>query len=69
MSKLKQVHARGRKPLPSDAGNCSTATEWDHRIIDATSIALGGVVGSPDDVARLMQEIKSGPNPNKLHVA
>lgn len=58
----------GLSSAPS-ASRCSTATDWDHRIIDATSIALGGVVGGSDDVARLMREIQVGPNPDKLKVA
>lgn len=31
----------------------SKATDWDHRIIDGTSLALGGEIGHEDDVERL----------------
>ena len=35
-----------------------TATDNDHRIIDATSIALKGLIGRDDDVDRLIYQIE-----------
>ena len=46
-----------------------TARDWDHRIVDATSIALGGNIGKKDDVKRLMKVINDGPGEDKLKVA
>ena len=45
------------------------ATEWDHRIIDAVSVALDGKIGQDDDIARLKQQIEGGPSTDKLHTA
>lgn len=36
------------------------ATDRDHRIIDSTSVALEGRIGSEDDVHRLVNQIKCG---------
>lgn len=47
----------------------STATEWDHRIIDSTSVALAGKIGRDDDVERLMQQVNDGPASDKVKVA
>ena len=46
-----------------------TATDNDHRIIDATSIALKGLIGRDDDVARLRQQIELGSSDDKLRTA
>jgi hypothetical protein len=45
------------------------ATDNDHRIIDATSIALNGKIGQDDDVSRLRQQIELGSSDDKLRVA
>lgn len=34
------------------------ATDNDHRVIDATSIALKGLIGRDDDVIRWAQDLK-----------
>lgn len=48
-------------------GNC--ATDWDHRIIDAVSVALGGLIGGRDDIDRLRSQIEGGPSADKLKVS
>lgn len=45
------------------------ANDWDHRIIDAVSVALQGKIGSQDDVDRLMVQVTQGGGENKLKVA
>lgn len=45
------------------------ATDNDHRIIYATSIALNGKIGQDDDVARLRQQIELGSSDDKLRTA
>lgn len=47
----------------------ATATDSDHRIIDAVSVALRGQIGSDDDVARLRQQIEGGESTDKLETA
>lgn len=50
----------------------NTASDNDHRIIDATSIALDGSIGRDDDVQRLRHQIEQGntsPGKDKLQVA
>ena len=42
---------------------------WDSKIIDATSIALGGTIGREDDVQRLREQIEGGSSEDKLKVA
>lgn len=44
-------------------------TEWDDRIMDGVSWALGGKIGQEDDVERLMQQIEGGSSENKLKTA
>ena len=46
-----------------------TATDHDHRIIDATSIALQGKIGYNNDVERLRKQIELGNSDDKLHTA
>lgn len=45
------------------------ASDWDHRIIDATSIALDGKIGRDDDVDRLREKIEQGEGEDKLKTA
>lgn len=45
------------------------ASDWDHRIIDATSIALGGKVGREDDLNRLRRKIEDGEGSDNLKTA
>lgn len=45
------------------------ASDWDHKIIDGTSIGLGGIIGQHDDVARLRDQIEGGAAADKLQVA
>lgn len=45
------------------------ASDWDHRIIDATSMSLGGEVGREDDLNRLMRAIEDGEGEDKLKTA
>jgi hypothetical protein len=47
----------------------TVAGDWDHRIIDAVSIALDGQVGAVDDVARLRSQIEGGRSNDKLKTA
>jgi len=44
------------------------ASDWDHRIIDATSISLGDV-GREDDLNRLRRAIEDGEGNDKLKTA
>lgn len=37
----------------------STASDHDHRIIDAVSVSLKGAIGLDDDVERLLAQISS----------
>lgn len=48
---------------------CPVATDWDHRIIDGTSVALKGEIGMADDVMRLKKLVESGPAKDKLETA
>lgn len=47
----------------------NTATDRDHRIIDAVSIALNGRIGGEDDVRRLREQIEDGSSEDKLNTA
>ena len=47
----------------------SSATDWDHKIIDAVSIALEGRIGQSDDISRLQAQIINGPSEDKLKTA
>lgn len=44
-------------------------TDKDHRIIDATSIALDGKIGESDDVTRLKNQIHQSDSEDKLSTA
>lgn len=43
-------------------------TDWDIKVIDATSAALIEV-GKDDDIQRLREQIEKGPSEDKLHTA
>ena len=45
------------------------ASDWDHRIIAATSQSLGGEVGREDDLNRLRRAIEDGEGDDKLKTA
>lgn len=45
------------------------ASDRDHRIIDAVSIALDGKIGQDDDVQRLKEQVEGGDSDDKLKVA
>ena len=47
----------------------NTATDQDHRIIDVASIALNGLIGRDDDVARLRHQIENDNSQDKLRTA
>lgn len=53
----------------SVATDCSVASDWDHRIITAVSIALGGEIGRADDLNRLRRQIEDGSCEDKLKTA
>jgi hypothetical protein len=47
----------------------TTATDHDHRIIDAVSYALKGRIGEDDDIQRLREQIEGGDSVDKMDTA
>jgi hypothetical protein len=47
----------------------TVATDWDHRILDAVSVALDGKIGQDDDITRLRSQIENGSSVDKLNTA
>jgi hypothetical protein len=47
----------------------NTASDCDHRIITAVSIALGGEIGRSDDLIRLRRQVEDGDSEDKLKTA